>query len=174
MVVSDLAVRSAIGSDGRARQPAVTGRNPGVAVAGGGVAGGRGGMAGLVIVALDDSPDFLAADADIREGAVIERHQFAKGALPLPPVRDRVARRNKEIDERHCSDSFTRMVHCKNGYWCCQDHEKERRSAMQMSAAMTHSGHNFRDATSTPGSFLPRWQRRVGVRADRAHISCSG
>ena len=45
----------------------------------------------------------LAADADIREGAVIERHQLAIGALTLPPSRDRGPRRNKEIDERHGS-----------------------------------------------------------------------
>ena len=50
-----------------------------------------------VVIAVDNRPDFLATDADIREGAVIERHQLAISALPLPPARDRRARRNKEV-----------------------------------------------------------------------------
>src|SRR5712671_3861472 len=105
MVDPDLAVRSAIGSDGRPRQPAVTGGEPGVEMAGRSL-GWRHGVAGLLVVALDDGPDLLAADADIGERAVIERHQLAIGALPLPPSRDHGARRNKEIHERHGSNSY--------------------------------------------------------------------
>src|SRR6266404_4236098 len=105
MVGPDLAVRSAIGSDGRSRQPAVTGGEPGVEMAGRGM-GWRLGVAGLLVVALDDGPDLLTADADIGQRAVIEPHQFAISALPLPPSRDRSARRHKEIDERHGLDSF--------------------------------------------------------------------
>src|SRR6266851_3466377 len=107
MVDPDLAVRSAIGLDRRARQPALTSGEPGVAMARRRGRVYRRGGAGLLAVALDDGPDLLAADADIGKRAVIERHQFAIGALPLPPSRDRSARRNKEIDERHGSNSST-------------------------------------------------------------------
>src|SRR6266568_1942122 len=115
MVDPDLAVRWAIRSDGRARQPAVTGPNPGVAVAPIRLAGRRRGMAGLVVVALDNGPDLLAADADIREGAVIECHQLAVSALPLPPSRDRGTARNKEIDERHDRNSYPLWCTAKMG-----------------------------------------------------------
>jgi hypothetical protein len=81
----------------------VTGGKPGLAVAERGVGCGslRRGAAGGFMVAVDDGPDLLATDADIRERSVIERHQLAVRALPLPPSRDRGTRRNKEIDKRH-------------------------------------------------------------------------
>src|SRR6266849_2190063 len=107
MVDPDLAVRSAIGLDRWARQPALTGGEPGVAMARRRGCIDRRGGAGLLRVALDDGPDLLAADADVGERAVIKRHQFAIGPLPLPPSRDRRAHRHKEIDERHASNSST-------------------------------------------------------------------
>src|SRR5579862_7539061 len=101
MVDPDLAVRPALWL-------AVTGDEPGVAAAGCGGGCGlpqRGAARGL-IEAFDDRRDLGAVDADIGERAVIERHQFVMGALPLPPSHDRGTRRNKEIDKRHGSNSY--------------------------------------------------------------------
>jgi hypothetical protein len=47
----------------------------------------------------DDGRDFRAPDAYIGKRAVVERHQLAIGALAAPPSRERIARREEEIDQ---------------------------------------------------------------------------
>src|SRR5580704_14920453 len=52
---------------------------------------------------LDDGRDFRAADAYIGKRAVVGRHPLVIGALAAPPPRERVARREEEVDQHGSS-----------------------------------------------------------------------
>src|SRR5437867_2292355 len=74
-----------------------------------------GAAVGGLVPTLDDRRDLRAVDADIGQRAVIERHQLVIGTLPLPPSRDRGLRRNKEIDQRHGTNSAPQWCTAKMG-----------------------------------------------------------
>jgi len=71
-------------------------------------------------------------DTDIGQRAVVERHQFFQGAPPLPPPDQRIARFDEQIDERHASNSSTKMVQCKNRNSAPHNHLKSRNPAMHI------------------------------------------
>src|SRR5437667_11252420 len=76
----------------------------------------------------DDCRDFRAADAYIGKRAVVERHQFAIGALAPLPRREGIAHRDKEIDQ-HCS--IPDHNNCALQKWVFADAATIRKSAFQ-------------------------------------------
>jgi hypothetical protein len=67
------------------------------------------------VAALDDPGDIGAADADIGERAVVERHQLGISQMPAPPLGEALAGGDEQIDDKHRTDSSIVMVHCTNG-----------------------------------------------------------
>ena len=53
------------------------------------------------MIAFDDRRDLGAPDADIRERAVVKRHQLRIGLLPAAPFREGVLHSSEETGDEH-------------------------------------------------------------------------